>query len=84
LLTEASGGSETLRRQTSTMTVRRGRAALAGEGAAGGLEVSGMRGSVGEAPAEVTRGLRKAGTQRRRAIEAAEQITGGGVEARFR
>jgi hypothetical protein len=43
-----------------------------------------MHEPVGEAPAEVTRGLRRAGTQRQRAIEAAEQITGGGVEARFR
>jgi hypothetical protein len=39
---------------------------------------------VGEVPAEVTRRLREAGTQRRQAIKAAEQITGGGVEARFR
>jgi hypothetical protein len=59
-------------------------AGLAEEGAAGVAGSSGWRETLQEVPAEVTRRLGEAGTQRRWPIKAAEQITGGGVKARFR
>jgi hypothetical protein len=63
---------------------RRRRSGARGPSATGRLRGSDYPGSPREAPAQVTKGLGGPGTQRRRRIEAAEQITGGGVVARFR
>jgi hypothetical protein len=75
---------ETRRSEEDDDGRRKKRGGARGQAAAERLEVPWPHGLVGEVPAEVTRRLREAGTQRRRAIKAAEQITGGGVEARFR
>jgi hypothetical protein len=63
---------------------RRRRSGARGPTATGRLRGSDHPGSPREAPTKVTKGLRVPGTQLRRRIEAAEQITGGGVVARFR
>jgi hypothetical protein len=63
---------------------RRKQGGARGQAVVEGLGGSDHPGSLREAPAQVIKGLRGPGMQRRRRIGAAEQITGGDVVARFR
>jgi hypothetical protein len=65
MLTEGSNWPEKQRKMVGDEVRAAEQAALMGKAAAEGLEVPWTRGSVGELPAEVTRGLRWIRMQRR-------------------
>jgi hypothetical protein len=65
MLTEGLNGPERQRKMVGDEVRAAETAALVGKATAEGLEVPWTRGSVGEVPAEVTRGLRRIRMQRR-------------------
>jgi hypothetical protein len=67
----------------TTTTGGEGDRALAEEGDAEVAGPSGLRGSIREAPAEATRGLRGPAVHRRQAIAAAAVLTCGGLREKF-
>jgi hypothetical protein len=74
VLTEGSGRAELQRVVAGDEDRRWGRAALMEEGDAEVIKPSGLLGSVRGAPVEVTRGLRRPETHRRRGIARAEHL----------
>jgi hypothetical protein len=82
-LTKASGWPELPWKGEDDDDRWRRESSARGPTATGGLRGSNHPGPTQEVPAQVIKRLREPGTQRRGRIEAAEQITGGGVVAQF-
>jgi hypothetical protein len=84
MLTRGCGDLSCDGRRRTTAAGGEGARALAEEGDAEVAGPSGLRGSIREAPAETTRGLKELAVHRRQRIAAAAVLTGGGLWEKIR